>query len=290
MADGAALEDSGERMVPEYHKGKLIYAEHLIRYRVVQELARDKVVLDIASGSGYGSAMLAETARRVYGIDASQDAIDYATARYGANNITFTVGDAAQIALDDGSVDMVVTFETIEHIDDYETFISEIKRVLKPNGLAVISTPNDLEFAEGNHFHLHEFERDELMELISKYFSVVDEYYQATWKYVAIDTMAAMQSTSELTRPILNTAPLKPEECLYFYFLCSNVPITQTIPPLSAIGEHYSDRAIHAQALADEAERVRVKNDYERQIAEIVNSRSFKFARRLSGVKARLHL
>ena len=178
MADKVELHDTGERMVPEYHAGMLIYAEHLVRYQVAQKLVAGKVVLDIASGSGYGTAVLAQTAKHVYGFDADSDAVAYATERFGAPNISFQVADAVSIPLEEDSVDVVITFETIEHIQDYEKFMAEIKRVLKPSGLAIVSTPNDLEFAEGNHFHLHEFVKDELLSLVSRYFRNVEEYYQ----------------------------------------------------------------------------------------------------------------
>ncbi len=290
MQNEAQLDDTGERMVPEFHAGKLIYAEHLVRYRVVQELVRDKVVLDIASGSGYGSAILAETAHTVFGFDADETAVEYAKSRFGAPNITFAVGDATKIPLADDSVDVVITFETIEHIADYEKFMDEIARVLKPDGLAVVSTPNDLEFAEGNHFHLHEFERDELLTLVHRYFDNVVEYYQATWKYVSIDTMDALQSAGPVVRPILNTAPLKEEECLYFYFLCSNVSIDQSIEPMSAVGEHYSERQLTQQFALDvsEIERLsRLVALHEEELDIIKNSKSFQFSVKLASMRQR---
>jgi ubiquinone/menaquinone biosynthesis C-methylase UbiE len=290
MADNTPLADTGERMVPEYHTGKLIYAEHLVRYRAASEFARGKVVMDVASGSGYGSALLAEVAKQVHGFDVSSEAVAYATSRFAAPNLTFSVADATNIPLPDDSIDVVITFETIEHIPDYAAFMQEITRVLKPDGIAIISTPNELEFAEGNHFHLHEFERDEFTSLVKEHFANVDEYFQATWKYVAIDRMSAFETASERSLPLLNLAPINPDQCLYFYFVCSNVAITKSLAPLSALGEHYSDRAIAAKDVSDEIERKRVRDDYERQIADIMNSKSFRFARRLSAVKSRLHL
>jgi ubiquinone/menaquinone biosynthesis C-methylase UbiE len=283
LAQENELADTGERMVPEFHAGKLIYAEHLIRYTVAQEIVRGKVVLDVASGSGYGAALLSEKAAHVYGFDADASAVAYAQAHYGSPKISFAVADAIALPLEDDSVDVVTTFETIEHIADFEAFMAEIKRVLKPGGLAIISTPNDLEFAEGNHFHLHEFVKDELLALVKRYFRYVEEYYQATWKYVAIDTMAAMKSDGPLVRPIVNSSPLKEEESLYFYFLCSNEKITDSIEPISAIGEHYSERALVQQAVLDQA----VRDALQGELDSIRRTLTFRIARRLGLMKPR---
>lgn len=241
-SEAEKLGKTGERMVPELHKGKLIYAEHLIRYLASQQLVDGKVVLDIACGSGYGTSLLAKTAKTVYGVDIDADTVAYAQKHYGAQNITFKVGDGERIPLDDNSVDVVVTYETIEHIPDYKKFMKEVSRVLRPDGLAIVSTPNDLEFAEGNHYHLHEFTEKELVSLVKKDFKYVDSYYQATWKHVAIGSATDLNAEDMSAIPLMNYAPVKPEEYLYFFLLCSNRVITEIVAPLAALGEHYSDR------------------------------------------------
>jgi ubiquinone/menaquinone biosynthesis C-methylase UbiE len=241
------LENDYERMVPEFHKRTLTYAEHITRYSSALDIVKGKVVLDIASGSGYGTKMLADVAKKVYGVDVNEVAVNYARKHYGRNNLEYKVGDGESIPLDDNSVDVVVTFETIEHIKDYTQFVKEIKRVLKPDGLAIVSTPNDLEFAEGNHFHLHEFEYNELVSLLKKDFKNIDSYYQATWKYVAVGKEEDFAKEGELAVPLTNLAPLKKDKYLYFYLLCSNRAITETVKPVAALGEHYSDRQLVKQ-------------------------------------------
>ncbi len=99
----------------------------------------------------------------------------------------------------------MITFETIEHIEDYRAFLREIRRVLRPGGLAVVSTPNELEYEENNHFHLHEFEREELRQELLGDFPYIEEYFQATWKYVALDRLDALGEDS--SRHTLNLAP-----------------------------------------------------------------------------------
>jgi 2-polyprenyl-3-methyl-5-hydroxy-6-metoxy-1,4-benzoquinol methylase len=293
-----AIKDTGERMIPEFHKGDLIYAEHLTRYLCAQDLVDGKVVLDIACGSGYGTQLLAKKAKKVYGVDVDKDTVEYAKKNFGATNVVYKLGDGVAIPLDDNSVDVVVTLETIEHIENYDKFIDEVKRVLKPDGLAIVSTPNDLEFAEGNHYHVHEFEYKELKQLLKKDFKFVDSYYQATWKYVAIGKQELMESETKTKLDTLNLAPLKPDQYLYFYMLCSNRGITEKIEPLAALGGHYSDRRIakergvqqeHTQGL----ETV-IKNHEETmrnlnvELQNIKNSKSYRLARSLAKAKSRV--
>jgi ubiquinone/menaquinone biosynthesis C-methylase UbiE len=206
------LKDTGERMVPEFHSGQLMYAEHVTRYICAQDFVKGKVVLDIASGSGYGTQILAETAKRVYGVDVDADAVKYAKDKYGQKNIEFKKGDGLRIPLEDKSVDVVVTFETIEHIEDYRTFLSEVKRVLRDDGTALISTPNDVEFAEGNHFHVHEFTYSELKKVVGEYFKNTESYFQATWKYVAIGGQALLRKEGNLNIPTMAMAPLSTKQ------------------------------------------------------------------------------
>jgi len=265
-----ALKDTGERMVPEFHKGGLIYAEHLTRYLPAQKLVEGKTVLDIACGSGYGAKILAKHATKVYGVDVSKEAVLYAKSHFDGPNIEYLVGDAVQIPLPNHSVDVVTTFETIEHIKDYRKFMSEIKRVLKKDGLAIISTPNDLEFAEGNHFHIHEFTYDELLALIKKSFSFVNPYFQATWKYVAIGSDTILAKEGEVAMPTLNLSPLHRDQYLYFYLLCSNREITETIEPLGALGGHYSDRTLMMEHTAFTTKI----SDLETQIKELQKSKN----------------
>ena len=117
------LENDYERMVPEFHKGTIIYGEHLVRYLAAQQIVKGKTVLDIASGSGYGTYSLAKTAKKVYGVDVLADAIHYSKQNYNKSNIEYLQGDGVAIPLKDNSVDVVVSFETIEHIEDYRTFM-----------------------------------------------------------------------------------------------------------------------------------------------------------------------
>jgi len=263
MSSNDQLVNDYERMVPEFHESTLTYAEHVTRYSAALDIVKDKVVLDIASGSGYGTQMLAKEAKFVYGVDINETAINYAKKNYNAKNIEYKVGNGETIPLPDKSVDVVITFETIEHIADYKKFMQEVSRVLKTDGLAVVSTPNDIEFSEGNHFHLHEFEYEELKDLLQKYFKNLKSYYQATWKCVAIGDEELMTAKGIIKAPLISYVPKQPTQYLYFYILCSNRRITERVNPVYALGEHYSDRSLNQEKGKDleEIKSLKLENE-----------------------------
>ncbi|MBV9997062.1 MAG: class I SAM-dependent methyltransferase [Caulobacteraceae bacterium] len=148
--------------------------EHLHRYFLAREFVRGQDVLDVASGEGYGSAFLAQTARSVVGVEIDAAAVEHARSNYVAPNLRFEQGSAQAIPLGDQTVDAVVSFETVEHFYDQENFLTEIRRVLRPGGRLIISSPNrDIYSPAGtapNPFHVRELTGDEFQKLISKYF------------------------------------------------------------------------------------------------------------------------
>ena len=172
------LEYTGERMVPE-KAGSSVFWEHIYRYGFATSYVKGKRVLDIACGEGYGTAALRDAgASNVIGVDISQMACDHARNRY---QIDARVGDAENIPLPDNSVDVVVSFETIEHVLNPEKFIDECIRVLAPNGTLVISTPNKPVYSpEGHHneFHHSEMTEEEFTALISSRFKKFELYNQ----------------------------------------------------------------------------------------------------------------
>lgn len=171
--DDAVLVFTGERFVPGEAEGD-IELEHLHRYSLVCALATGKRILDVASGEGYGSAMLAAHAAEVIGVDISEGAIRHASDKYVAPNLHFVQGSCAALPLPDAAVDMVVSFETIEHHDQHEAMMQEIKRVLRTGGLLVISSPDKLEYSDkpgyANEFHVKELYRSEFQQLLAKHF------------------------------------------------------------------------------------------------------------------------
>ncbi|GAB3993169.1 hypothetical protein GCM10028807_27760 [Spirosoma daeguense] len=168
------MEFTGERYIPEM-SGEIAY-EHMNRYYfVINQLdITNKVVLDIASGEGYGTRLLSDHAEHVYGVDISDDAVSHAKVKYKKNNLTFLVGDAISIPIQSNSIDVVVSFETIEHIDKHQSMIDEIKRVLKKDGVLIISSPDKLHYTDlndsVNHFHVKELYYEEFKSLMNNNF------------------------------------------------------------------------------------------------------------------------
>lgn len=177
------MEATGERFIPDQMNGS-IKAEHLNRYYFVttQFDLKDKTILDIASGEGYGSNILAQRAKYVYGVDISEEAVAHAKSKYKSNNLQYLHGSATNIPIANETIDMVVSFETIEHHDKHEEMMREIKRVLKPNGILIISSPNKKEYTDvpkyENHFHVKELYTDEFMSLISRHFLKTKLFWQ----------------------------------------------------------------------------------------------------------------
>jgi ubiquinone/menaquinone biosynthesis C-methylase UbiE len=152
-------------------KTNIIYDEHLVRYQLAAQLARGKRVLDIACGSGYGSKILAEAgAEKVTAIDKSSETIAAAKQNFGHNAVLYKEGEAENIGEAGGTFDLVVSFETIEHLKNTEKYLAEILRVLKPEGIFLVSTPNREVFGQKNPYHLHEFTRGEFEAALKRYF------------------------------------------------------------------------------------------------------------------------
>ena len=168
-----------ERIVPDETEPGIV-ALHLKRYEFARPHCVGKRVLDAGCGVGYGSAYLGEAARSVLGVDVSGDAIDYARSRYGGGNVEFAVGDLQQLERADAEFDTVVAFEVIEHLPHPERFVAEARRVLRTDGVLVVSTPRSEQGSvrPENPFHEREFARDEFERLLRGSFGRVAVYGQ----------------------------------------------------------------------------------------------------------------
>ncbi|HEY1328958.1 MAG TPA: class I SAM-dependent methyltransferase [Casimicrobiaceae bacterium] len=176
------LQFTGERFVPGVPGG--IAHEHRHRYAFARRFVGGRSVADVACGEGYGSALLGESAASVVGVDIDAATIAHAQERHSGPRVRFTVGSAAQLPIADASIDVVVSFETIEHLpaDAQPAMLREFARVLKPDGLLVLSSPNRPEYSEAtgfrNPFHLHELDRAELRELLDVHFGAQQWFRQ----------------------------------------------------------------------------------------------------------------
>lgn len=177
------MEWTGERCLPNMH-GDWV-AEHVHRYALAACLCAGKDVLDVASGEGYGSAKLASTAKSVIGVDIDSNAVEHANSTYNLPNLEYRQGSATDLAtagLADDSFDVVVSFETIEHLHDHQAMLDELCRVLRPSGILLISSPDKLEYTDipdhQNEYHVHELYKAEFEEHIKSRFSHCRMYGQ----------------------------------------------------------------------------------------------------------------
>lgn len=178
---------TGERYIPGYfRKEDFISQTHYKRYEFALDFVIGKKVLDIACGEGYGSFLLAEKAGEVMGIDIDQNIIANASKKYQRKNLNFMISNATSIPLKDSCVDVIVSFETIEHIKSksQKKFLSETVRLLSQNGVLIISTPDKDIYGEGyNQFHEREMNNKEFMKLLKNYFFDVQLFGQHILKY-----------------------------------------------------------------------------------------------------------
>jgi ubiquinone/menaquinone biosynthesis C-methylase UbiE len=237
---------TGERFIPGT-RGE-IWIEHWHRYHFASRWAAGKRVLDIACGEGYGSALLARRAGHVLGVDVSAEAIDHAKRAYPrVANVEFKVGSCTAIPAPDASVDVVVSFETIEHIAEHEEFLAELARVLKPDGVAILSSPNKAEYTDKrrteNEFHVKELYREELAELVAKRFPHVTWYGQKPSFYSVIAPEAVATAGGELievseTKPDQGDPQL--EAPIYFILAASRDrrALDAVVPVVSVFADH----------------------------------------------------
>jgi SAM-dependent methyltransferase len=159
-----------------------IQIEHYHRYLFARSFAFGLDVLDVASGEGYGSALLAQVARSVVGVEYSGQTANTASTNFPRKNLRFLQGDARALPLADGCVDLVVSFETIEHFDRQDAFLREVRRVLRPGGRFIVSTPDRDVYSPlgsgANPYHVHELTCDEFLAALRQTFGHVSSVRQ----------------------------------------------------------------------------------------------------------------
>lgn len=173
-----------ERLVPEKiaddPASRRIYTNHIRRYETAACYVSGKRVLDIACGAGYGSRMLSLAgASAVVGVDLSAETVEYAKQHYQTSNIQFVCANAEQFECSE-RFDVVVSFETIEHLHHPEKFLERLRGLLAPDGDLVLSVP----LGETRHFdpyHLHSFSQEEVFDLVEKTGFLVEQYRCDDW-------------------------------------------------------------------------------------------------------------
>lgn len=175
------LKDTGERLIVyDDLTNSPHYLRHKIAYVFAEKFIRDKYLLDNGTGSGYGAYHLATNgAKKVAGVDISKEAIEYARHKYITQNLEFQTEDSTELSFADETFDVLTSFQVIEHIRDIDKFLLEARRVLKKQGVALISTPNKKTYSPNtadpeNPFHVKEFYLDEFYEPLKTYFDEVE--------------------------------------------------------------------------------------------------------------------
>jgi len=262
MSMPAELEFTGERFIPGV-AGEIVY-EHVHRYAFARRFATGRRVLDAACGEGYGSALLAQVAVEVTGVDLDGATIAHARAAYPARNLAFVEASVAALPLPAASVDLVVSFETIEHLPaaDQPAMLAEFARVLAPDGVLLVSSPNRPEYSErrgySNPFHVHELDRAELARLLATHFAATRWYRQRVWLGSMLRSEAHADGAELWEGDHAGVAPAASTDAMYFVVLAARtheaIPMAQ--PSLSLFSDQNETELARSAAHAKEAIRL----------------------------------
>lgn len=244
MPDSPELEFTGERFTPECVR-EMAY-EHWHRYAWASQLVGGKVVLDAACGEGYGSFLLSRQAASVTGVDIDQQTVDHARRRYPAENLVFEQADCTRLPLADDSVDVVVSFETLEHLAEHDALLTEFRRVLKDDGFLLLSSPDRKTYSDetgyDNPFHVRELYRHEFEDLLGRHFSdwrLLGQklmFVSALWSMT--DASAVEWLTADGDQLLAGPTPALPP--LYFLAVAASRPSSLPALPAASL---FGDRA-----------------------------------------------
>ena len=168
---------TGERTLPDVPEENYWYRRHLVVYEWIARRVAGLEVVDMACGEGYGSDVLSRRAARVTGVDANPDAHEHARLRYRRGNLSFKRDLVETFAQ---PCDAVVFLQTIEHVQDPKAVLEHFRSLLRPGGVAYVSTPNVLTLApkgeerSGNPWHVREYKAHEFRELCESVFGSVE--------------------------------------------------------------------------------------------------------------------
>ncbi len=244
------IEFTGERVIPGRVPADLLN-EHLGRYSFAETVVAGKRVLDAGCGVGYGAARLAALADTVYALDNAAEAVRSGYAQY--RNVRFVQGDCAQLPFRSGSLDAVVAFEVIEHLQDWEALLREAARALRPSGMFLASTPNRVYYEasrdEPNPFHVHEFDYNEFCRELARHFSHRTIFFE---NHANAITFMPQEVAGVRTR--LEPADANPDAAHFFLAACSQAPIYD-LPGFVYLprgGNVLHDREQHIEKLENE--------------------------------------
>ena len=238
------LEFTAQRMTSVV-EGQIEF-EHFHRYRFARDFCHNLDVLDVASGDGYGSAILAGVALSVVGVDVDQGAIAHAREAYDLKNLRFLLGNATDLPLENASVDVVVSFETIEHIREHARFVAEVRRVLRPGGRFIVSTADrsvysaQVEAVDQDHvFGLTEEEFHSLLHDNFVYFSTIRQQ-AILWSIIADIECADLWRSIEHSNKYHSEASIGLARANFLLGVASDVEL----PKISS-SAYFGQRSVH---------------------------------------------
>ncbi|APB69396.1 methyltransferase domain-containing protein [Paenibacillus polymyxa] len=239
-----------ERFYPT--KRDISYYEHFHRYLLAKIYVEGKKVLDIACGEGYGSHFLSQKAKNVTAVDVDSATIEAAKQKYINNNLTYLLGDINELDFEDKVFDVIVCYETIEHVQDPYKAFNNLKRVLKDDGILIISTPNKAVYSDekkfSNPFHIKEFYYKEYLDLLRTRFESVHIYGQRVLRGSYIWDLEVQQKSVDM----LNEGSFLP---MYFIAVCSGFNGVHRPAP-SYFTDDYVDYEIdRAQKIIEEKDK-----------------------------------
>ena len=234
--------------------------EHLHRYALAMEFIAGKKVLDIACGEGYGTNLMAKKALHITGVDIDNITIENAKKKYTACNIVFATGSVLKLPAHDNSFDVITCFETLEHISEQEEMLAELKRVLTPTGILLISTPDKKSYSDKtgykNPFHKKELYEQEFKNLLANYFPNTCFYRQNSYSGSMIlnEKQSDIQNYYSGDYENINIADAK--DTLYWIAIASE----NELPVLA--GSFFKHPKTNAQLLEEQTEAVKKTTTY----------------------------
>ena len=264
---------TGERVIP----GKVdadLYNEHFARYVYARQFCAGKKILDTGCGTGYGSRHLAEAAQCVVGIDNDRAAIAYAKSKFSASNTQYFVADCQCLPFADGTFDVVTSFELIEHLPDARAHLAEVRRVLRPGGVLVVSTPNHDVYAEHrggelNPFHVQEWNFAQFASLLKEHFKEVEFLGE---NHVASVAILSQEPGEPIPTALQGEIPPKSSD--YFVCVCSQQRF-QCHPGIVLVpnsGNVLLERERHVRILEREVNRLQGEFEEKAKWADNLNA------------------